>query len=389
MGTLQRLSEIWVALRGVTRSGSLGPQAPRRFGAAVDWIRRAQLVTHDGGISKGYSLLRGHWASSYPETTGYTIPTLLRAADSQQDPALREMALSLAEYLLGCMTIDGGAAHWASPNSSPVVFDTGQVMFGWLSAFDASTDDRYLGAAVRAGDWLVSVQDDSGMWAEHQHLGVAKVIDTRVAWALLELSCRTGRGPYRRAAVRNLEWALGHQDADGWFRQCAFAPGQDPFTHTIAYTAEGLLECGCLLDDVRYREGARLTADALLARQCRDGRLASTYGPRWQATSRSTCLTGDCQVALLWLRLYGLLGQTQYLDAARKAVAYVASTQHVDAQSPNIRGAIAGSYPVWGRYERFQYPNWAAKFFVDALLALQKAQDLCNVRPHRATSFPG
>ena len=33
-----------------------------------------------------------------------------------------------------------------------------------------------------------------------------------------------------------------------------------------------------------------------------------------------------------------------------------------------IRGGIAGAYPIWGGYERLGYPNWAAKFFADALM---------------------
>ena len=32
------------------------------------------------------------------------------------------------------------------------------------------------------------------------------------------------------------------------------------------------------------------------------------------------------------------------------------------------RGGIAGSSPIWGDYSRFEYPNWAAKFFADALM---------------------
>jgi hypothetical protein len=32
------------------------------------------------------------------------------------------------------------------------------------------------------------------------------------------------------------------------------------------------------------------------------------------------------------------------------------------------RGAIPGSFPIWGRYEPFAFPNWATKFFCDALL---------------------
>ena len=33
-----------------------------------------------------------------------------------------------------------------------------------------------------------------------------------------------------------------------------------------------------------------------------------------------------------------------------------------------MRGAIPGSAPIWGAYSRFEFPNWAAKFFADALI---------------------
>ena len=33
-----------------------------------------------------------------------------------------------------------------------------------------------------------------------------------------------------------------------------------------------------------------------------------------------------------------------------------------------VRGAIAGSAPIWGDYSRFEFPNWAAKFYADALM---------------------
>ncbi len=338
--------------------------------AALDWIRRASAVTADGGVSKGYDLLRGRWAPSYPETTGYTVPTLLNAALLLERPDLEILALSLAGYLLGRAMSEGGVVHWADSNPHPIVFDTGQVMFGWLAAYRASGEERYLNAARRAGDWLAAVQHRSGAWKAYQHLGVEKVIDTRVAWALLELYDHTQSPAHREAAVRNLDWALWHQDADGWFRQCAFTENEEPFTHTLAYTAEGLFECGCLLGEPRYVSAARRTADALLNRQRSDGGLASAYGPGWRETSRSSCLTGNCQMARLWLRLHEIGADATYCDAARKAIAFVASTQNLETPDPNVRGGIAGSHPIYGRYERFKYPNWAVKFFVDALLAL-------------------
>ncbi|NIR46494.1 MAG: hypothetical protein GWN83_21255, partial [Gemmatimonadetes bacterium] len=54
---------------------------------AVSWIERAQDATPDGGVSRAYSVgwtahanARG-WQNSYPETTGYIIPTILDCAD--------------------------------------------------------------------------------------------------------------------------------------------------------------------------------------------------------------------------------------------------------------------------------------------------------------------
>jgi hypothetical protein len=373
---------VWAGLHRPSTLPVDGLRVKQHLDAALDWIERAHAAAGGGGISKGFDLLRSRWAPSYPETTGYTVPTLLNAAAVLGHRELRVLALSLADYLLGSATPEGGVCHWTGWESGPIVFDTGQVMFGWLAAFDATGDERYLEAAAHAGDWLLSVQHSAGSWKAYQHLGVEKVIDTRVAWALLELHRRNCQDVYRQAAVRNLEWALRNQDPDGWFQHCAFVEGEDPFTHTLAYTAEGLFECGCLLNEARYIEAARLTADALLARQYADGRLASTFGAGWRETSRSSCLTGNCQMSRLWLRFHETGGDQACYDAAEKSITFVARTQHFKTSNPNTRGAIAGSYPIYGRYERFKYPNWAAKFFVDALLMLDAAKNGGNRLPY-------
>ncbi len=373
---LRQLAGLWAGMQRLGAEPVATLELKERLGAAVSGIERAHTMAGDGGISKGFSLLRGRWAPSYPETTGYTVPTLLNAAEWLRRPELRELAFALAEYLLASATPEGGVAHWqAASERNAIVFDTGQVMFGWLAAWDASRDDRYLTAARQAGDWLVSIQDASGAWKTHQHLGVAKVIDTRVAWALLELYRRVHDDRHCQAAVRSLEWARYQQDPDGWFRHCAFQQDQDPITHTLAYTAEGLFECGQILGEDRYIESARLTADAFLKRQRPDGSLAATFGPGWRETSRSSCLTGDCQMGRLWLCLYNLKGDRAYYAAAEHAILYVARTQNLSTRNLDVRGAIAGSQPIFGRYEPCKYPNWAAKFYVDALLTLDQADD--------------
>src|ERR1051326_5381081 len=53
--------------------------------AAAEWLKRAQDATGNGGFSGRYHLRTG-WSSSYPETTGYIVPTLLELSRYLGDP---------------------------------------------------------------------------------------------------------------------------------------------------------------------------------------------------------------------------------------------------------------------------------------------------------------
>ena len=39
---------------------------------------------------------------------------------------------------------------------------------------------------------------------------------------------------------------------------------------------------------------------------------------------------------------------------------------------PGIKGGVAGSYPFYGKYMRFRYPNWAVKYLCDAIYYSRK-----------------
>ncbi len=372
---LPLLSTSLYRLTGLGRAQAPNNSLQSHAKAALNWIQYAAEIANDRGVSKGFDLLRGRWAPSYPETTGYTIPTLLNASLAYQTPKWQELAFVLANYELENTTPEGGVIHWkVKKGAIPIVFDTGQVMFGWLAAYRHNHDECYLRAATRAGDWLCSIQDQTGAWKSNQHLNVNKVIDTRVAWALLELFQITQKETYRQAAIRNTEWAIEQQDATGWFNHCAFRIQNDPYTHTLAYTAEGLFECGMLLGETHMITAARKTADALMSIQRPDGSLAGTYGPAWNRPARWSCLTGNCQMTRLWLRFYQITGEAAYLDAGQKAIRFVASVQDIQTTNANLYGAISGSQPLWGEYERFKTPNWAAKFFIDAILQMEEIE---------------
>jgi hypothetical protein len=87
--------------------------------------------------------------------------------------------------------------------------------------------------------------------------------------------------------------------------------------------------------------------------------------PRLEWDSKVGVLTGSVQIAYCWLMLYRYAGEVRYRDAAYAANLYVRRTMTVDGP-PETRGAIKGSFPVWGDYGAYQYLNWACNFLIDS-----------------------
>jgi len=280
----------------------------------------------------------------------------------------------MADWLLRTQ-LDSGAFPGGvdpDPGSDPSVFNTGQILFGLVRAFEETGDEQFLDAVERAATWLVDVQHEKGYWDQFDYRGEIHSYCSRVGWALLEAHSVTGNDVFLNSATTHLEWVTSTQTDDDWFEYAAFSPGELPYLHTIAYTVRGLLEGGLLLDDERFVTTARATADRLLKCQREKGVLRGAYNRSWNG-SDFYCLTGNAQTALVWLRLYERFGDERYLDGATTEVEFLKRHHRLDEQSA-LRGGIQGSQPVWGPYMRFRYPNWAVKFFCDAIMAKSRVE---------------
>jgi len=340
--------------------------------AAIDWLCLAQDVRDDkpdaGGVSAGWSFEDG-WLPSYPETSGYIVETFLAAAQVLDRPDLIDRAQRIVDWELAIQRSDGAfPGHFGELGSQPVVFNTGQIMHGMLAGFVQLRRPECLEAALRAGNWLARVQDLDGCWRQFEHHGTQHTYNTRATWALLATALLAGDATLKTAAVRNLEWALAQQRESGWFGSNAFAPGRHPFTHTIAYAIRGLLECGVLLSSSRYVDAALKAARALARAQRADGWLAGTYDAAWAPRAAYCCLTGVAQMSINWTRCAQSAGAAELRGNARTALSFLKRRQRLADRDRVARGAIAGSSPIWGAYSRFEFPNWAAKFFADALM---------------------
>lgn len=338
--------------------------------AALAWLERAHDQALRGGVSYGYSL-RGGWLPPYRETSGYILTTFYRAADALARPQLAQRAEQVARWLVSVQNEDGSFANPKYGNDG-IVFDTGQDLFGLVTAWERTRDPVFLQAAQRAGAWLVKVADEFGIWTRFEHKNTPHVYNTRTAWALLRLNEVDPQPQWVRVARTNLDWAVACQRDSGFFDHNAFVEGDAPYTHNISYAICGLQESGWLLGDDRYLASARRCSEAARTLMRSDGLIPGQIDPQGTPAASYSCLTGQCQLAIVWAKQFAQTGEAELQAVAQRSLRFVMSHQRCGDGNPGVRGAIAGSFPVYGRYAPLSYPNWASKFFVDAAL-LQRA----------------
>ncbi|KKH47203.1 hypothetical protein [Methanosarcina sp. 1.H.A.2.2] len=333
------------------------------------------------GSSGLYNMNLG-WQAPYPETTGYIIETYFDFIHylNGNGPSFSELdvnsyhhaAVSMTEWLMGiqleCGAFPGGL--YSDGEQKPNVFNTGQIMIGLLRTYDETDDEKYLKSAQKAGDWLVEIQNADGSWSNFTYENGARSYHSRVSWPLLSLYTKAPYDRYKEAAVSNIDWILKNQRSNYWFERTNFFDESTSLTHTLAYTLRGLLESGIILNDEECISKVKLTAEKLMRiiEVNKFDLLPAVFDENWKPVVNYSCLTGCAQISIIFSKLYQITDDIRYFNTALKLNSALKKSQILGSYSKNINGAIRGSYPVYGAYMPFSFPNWATKFFVDALL---------------------
>lgn len=345
----------------------------------MEWLMRA-YENGRGGVSSHYSLISGKWQNPFPETTGYIIPTFYEYAAHSGDDRYFKVAENLAYWLLHVQLPDGscmqGLFDTKRIERRPIVFNTGQNIFGFLHAFKKTGKEEFLKAAIKAGDFLINNIDGNGIWYTCLHHNIPHTYNSRTAWALLELHQVVSNDDYREIALSNLNWIVSQQTENGWFKHANFKPDELPNTHGIAYTIRGLLESYLITQDPKYLNSALKTANVFVELFQERKFLYTFWDESWRnkakyfkrMTGKYSCLTGNIQLAIVWMKLYEITSDTFYLDSAFKMIDFIKTLQNIKTRKNGIKGGIKGAFPVYGSYSFLKYPNWAAKFFADALM---------------------
>ncbi len=345
----------------------------RRTDAALAWLRRSIEVTGGRGSSHSWSPLFG-WAKAYPETTGYLIETLLDYAEIKQDDSLRDLASECANWLISIQMPSGAFPALLAGNREPSVFNTAQILFGFApparpirGGANVSPSPHGEGWGGAAMDWLISTLESDFSWRKYAYVpDFTPSYYTRAVWGVLKANQILQSIEIQEKMRGALHFYAKRFLPNGAVRDWGFWPEKPAFTHTIAYTLEGFLECAVLLGEKEILEKTIASGERLLEIRQQTGRTAGRYNEHWQGDFSFLCVAGNCQLSVFFYRLFELTGEGKFREAAQVFLAEILDFQNV-GKNKNRCGALPGSAPMWGPYLRFRYPNWGLKFFLDAM----------------------
>lgn len=340
-----------------------------RLSSTLRWLQRSIAVNSGRGSSGYFHLWRG-WSAAYPETTGYLIETLWDYYHLTGEESLRRDALSCTDWLCDIQQADGAWQGGIGGNLPPLLFDTGMVVFGMTRSALETGDPRYAESARKAVAWLLKEFAKAPALRNSDYVsGYDPAYNARALWAMLYAEKYLPNLTEVRTIVSGaLNRYTGGIRPELSVADWSFRPGEPAFTHTIAYTWRGFLEAACLLGDVDLQQKALLFGHKIADMRLQNGPLAGTYDEAWRGDFSFQCVTGNAQLCILLRRLEQVFGADETLHRA-------AALLYEDARSAVWPGGgVPGSKPFWGKYQGFRFPNWAAKFLLDAGLAVGQKQ---------------
>lgn len=332
---------------------------------SAEWLLKAQSKSGDDGYSRLYSALRGKWDSGYIETTGYIIPTFLKLYEVYGDKKYLDSALKAGEWLLKVQNSDGSFSDIDDGNKQ--VFDTGQCIDGLFEIFNKTGSEKYLDAAVKASNWLAEIQEADGSWVKHAFNDIAHTYYTRVSAAILKVAIKINDLRLHDVVHKNIRWTLSKQQSNGYFLNSSFTNETTPLLHTLIYILEGLLDVYELTGNDEVLGAILKNAENFRARNLNNEIvLLGEYDRDFQPKCTYKCITGISQWAGVSLRLYEITKDSLYLDCAALSIYYLKSKQLQFGE--NLKGGFYGSEPLSGGYAPYQLVNWNNKFFIDTML---------------------
>ena len=174
MGTAEKVAKVlrnlpaWPETRRAIARERLGSALPdagidRHLHETARWLARAQDASQGAGSPPaGTSASAGCHPSRRPLATSFqacsTMPCLRVRRPIAKEPS------APTDWEIAIQLPDGSVRTGIGLNQTATIFDNGQGLFGFVRAYEETKDERFLAAGLKAGAWLVAMQDSDGCW---------------------------------------------------------------------------------------------------------------------------------------------------------------------------------------------------------------------------------
>ncbi len=339
---------------------------------SIRWLKKSFEITGYKGSSHSYSFwlnAEDGWARAYPETTGYILETLMEYERVFGKQGLQSLVVEQAKWLLNIALPSGAytsGRYDSKLTAKPSIFNTGQILFALMTGYENTQHPAFLEQLDKSTAWLMQQQNVNGSWTKWAWKeDFSPSYYTRVIWPIYQASAVLNK---KEAVYKMLEKSLSYysslQNPNGSFNNWGFQARKPAFTHTIAYTLRGLLEIYKITRKTSILGQVIKTAKKLSMLYKKNEGLAGMYNEDWKGDYSFICVTGHLQLSIIYWLLYNKTGEKEY----KKMAVMLFMDVFPEISRKRHRGGIPGSIPFYGKYNPFRYPNWAAKFFIDAAL---------------------
>lgn len=276
----------------------------------------------------------------YPEVTGYLVPSLITWGE-------REIAHKYIKHLTETQDEDGSFSD--PSDTSKCVFDTGQVLRGFLAYMEVEDDADVLIATQKSINWITSlISTDGKIEIPEKRIWGGVVPDEIVLYAL---------EPALRAAQRigSLEQVEKIKSAIELMVNDKSILKHRSLNHFHAYIVEALIDLG-------YLEDANKAFDEITVNMTRNGFVPAFPGGKW------SCSTGQFQYAVIAYKL----GKSQVGDLLMDYGMRFQNSSGGWFGTNERRWAMLSSlnriFPKLQTYFPADEIPWANKYFMDAMM---------------------
>lgn len=286
---------------------------------SINWVKN-NSIQNEGVVVSSKNRI------SYPEVTGYMIPTLLSWGQ-------KDLAIQYSNWLVTIQNDDGS---WSdSGGKISYTFDTGQILKGLISILPYNSQVEK--SILKGCSWLATqIREDGSISTPDKSawgLPGNKVVSENIHLYCLEVlkwaAHSYGIQNYLDLVKKALNHYLSRPDLTEF----------NTLSHFHAYVIEALVDLG----EVKV---ARDAMKKIEGHQKSNGSIPAYSDVDW------ICSTAVAQYAVIWFKLGNL-------EPAKKAIKYLMGIQ-------NNSGGFYGSRGMKSNYFKRQEISWANKYFLDA-----------------------